>query len=248
MSLAITAVWIGFIPICDEAWALNVNIKNTLGSYFLLFGFLLVVCASVFYFVNNSISRLGLGFSRSIGIIIHGLSISVLIGVFAMEVSRENLFSKVIEFFPDEHGVYEISILDTTSSILQKEMDLNISVNKPINFNLISQKIEYLKDSLNYIDKDSLNYRSKLFNNYNSNSIFSLKQTVDSIKSEKIEAMADAHTNKIGKYGIPAIQRFEMFSTRYIFPKLLLIYALFAFYIGLFVEVAFKGTRYKENL
>jgi hypothetical protein len=55
--------------------------------------------------------------------------------------------------------------------------------------------------------------------------------------------------NADASHTIPSILRVNFWNgERVIFPKVLLMYSSFAFFIGLFAQVAFQGSNYKENL
>ena len=69
------------------------------------------------------------------------------------------------------------------------------------------------------------------------------------VKNSLIIRLTNNHMEGRDFWKVPSITNFNLFKHNFfIFPKLLLTYSAFAFFIGLFAQVAFQGSNYKENL
>lgn len=216
MSLAIMAIWLGFIPVCEEAWQINLTLSDSAFKFYTI-AFVLANLTAIFYFVNdvqygNTTVR---AIYKSLALFTKGMFISMAVGVFAMEVSRENIFSDPIEFLPKEVGIVKIDALTTTIDSLEKSITVR------------SQKTDrILADSI-------------------------MIESLSKLKDTLIYKLAKQHVKNKKNWKMPSIAVFKLRKINYcfyIFPKLLFTYATFAFFIGLFVQVAFQGSSYRENL
>ena len=242
MSLAIVAIWLGYIPVCEEAWAINITFSDKV-FFVLLLAFLLVVFVSIFYFVNDvqygrtrfSTAGMIAGY-KSLILFFKGMTISIAFGLFSMEASRENIFDTPSDFFPKEVGIFKVDSLTK----IQDSIELELSTQK--NADTIGVLYNYAKHlHLHDIIPDTSHIDTT-----------KTKEILDSLAMFKLKAIADLakeHGKKKNLTRIPSIATFKIGKWDFfIFPKLLLTYSAFAFFIGLFAQVAFQGSNYRENL
>ena len=235
MSIAIVTIWLGYIPINEEAWFINRNFDN---GYFLFYfsAFTLVILISIYYFVNDVMYGGGFfkGIRRSLALYLKGMSISILVGIVTMKVSKEHYFNNPSDFFPEDTSVQLIAKIDTAKMLIT---DRNFSYT--YGDYAINDYIRYSNISFAYTNNVFKSYR------YEDNT-----ENLEN-ESEYLKNLIIQNHMLISNYNhrIPSIIYVELSGVkRYIFPKLLLMYSSFAFFIGLFAQVAFKGSNYKENL
>lgn len=235
MSLAIIAIWLGYIPVCEEAWQINITLSNAEFVFFFA-SFIVTILMSIFYFVNDIQygSTKGKAVYKSLALFAKGMAISMAFGVFAMEISRENIFSAPSDFLPKEGGILKIDRLTQTMDSL-----------KLANF--------VLKDSASVASLDSLLEFKEIAPKGESGIVVGV--SFDSVLLKFKEALiikhADQHVKSSGFWNIPSIAFFRIDKVEYnffVFPKLLFTYSAFAFFIGLFAQIAFQGSSYKEHL
>ncbi len=233
MSLAVVAIWLGYIPVCEEAWKINTTLSD-LGFIILLGLFLLIMFISIFYFVNDVQygSTKFKGIYKSWALLIKGMSISLAFGLFAMEVSRENIFDSPADFFPKEIGISRIDTLSKAIDSIEFELLTHANVDK---VQTLRKHLPLIKKYLPIKSQNEI--KPTLFNN------------LIAVKNSLIIRLTNNHMEGRDFWKVPSITNFNLFKHNFfIFPKLLLTYSAFAFFIGLFAQVAFQGSNYKENL
>lgn len=243
MSIAIVTIWLGYIPINEEAWFVNRNFDN---GYFLFYlsTFTIVILISIYYFVNDVMYGEGFfrGIRRSLALYLKGMSISIVVGIVTMKVSKDHYFNNPSDFFPEDSKVVIINNLDSLKNNLEYEKSIH-TVNEKLKSECLRKDISFLKNTINF-------YKIKLNKETDTDNVNCVINEINKVNLALKDKIIDDHLEESNKNNrVPSILYVKIFGdNRYIFPKLLLMYASFAFFIGLFAQVAFRGSNYKENL
>ncbi len=277
MVMAIIASWLGFIPLSEEAWMLNLNIDD---FYFAMILFVLFIFALVltYHAVHRAVPfiRARRAVLTSLGIIVVSISFSLGIGIVCMDAGRENIFSEPAKFLPKERGSVRVERFTALMDSFEHRSMAHLEADwesrschvmedwvrfRHEQFARLSEKTE--SDFCDALQIDPQMPQPEL-DKWHAKMEVALAGDMKANRVKRdslIRLLIDgAHHSECRVLWVVPMPHFSYWQFRrlflcnngqdryvYLFPRLLFIHAFIAFFIGFIVELAIKSKSGKES-